>query len=121
MQNTSKFVQEFEAGQPIFIQGQPGNEMYVVVSGLVEISKGSDTSKTVVATLGRGEMFGEMALVASGSRMASATAIENQTRVVCIDQARFVYLVSQQPAFALSVMRMMAHRLAGKPLEATEV
>jgi CRP-like cAMP-binding protein len=57
-------------------------------------------------------MFGEMALVSEGRRFASARAVVPETRLVKVDQARFVYLVSQQPAFALSVIRMMAERLA---------
>ena len=53
-----------------------------------------------------------MALVSEGRRFASARALASGTRLVRVDQARFVYLVSQQPAFALSVIRMMAERLA---------
>jgi CRP-like cAMP-binding protein len=108
-----KFIQSFADGQVIFVEGDPGSEMFVVVSGNVDITKHDGTGAVSVASLGTGEMFGEMALVAEGKRMATATARGSDTQVVCIDQARFLYLVSHQPAFALSVMRMMAHRLAG--------
>jgi CRP-like cAMP-binding protein len=43
--------------------------------------------------------------------MATALALVDDTRLVAIDQARFVYIVSQQPAFALSIMRVMAQRI----------
>lgn len=115
-----KFIQKYEDGQAIFVEGEPGSEMFVVLSGRVEISKQGTGLANVIATLEAGEMFGEMALVAGGKRSASALAKGENTQVVRIDQARFVYLVSQQPAFALSVMRMMAHRLAGIPLEPNE-
>lgn len=115
-----KFIQKYEAGQAVFVEGEPGSEMFVVLSGQVQISKQGSGEAGVIATLEAGEMFGEMALVAGGKRSASAFAKGDNAQVVCIDQARFVYLVSQQPAFALSVMRMMAHRLAGVSLESIE-
>lgn len=113
MRVAEKFIQGFPAGEVIFPEGSEGNEMFVVLSGSVNILKQINEEDQVVATLDAGEMFGEMALLDSGTRMATARAGEQGARVVAIDQARFVYLVSQQPAFALSVMRVMAKRLAG--------
>jgi CRP/FNR family cyclic AMP-dependent transcriptional regulator len=51
-------------------------------------------------------------LVDSGTRMASAVALDDGTRLAVIDRARFIYLVSQQPAFSLTVMRVLSQRLA---------
>jgi CRP/FNR family cyclic AMP-dependent transcriptional regulator len=108
-----RFVQEFDAGESVFHEGDPGREMFVVLSGGVEIYRQTEGDRThTLAALGQGEMFGEMALVSEGRRFASARALASGTRLVRVDQARFVYLVSQQPAFALSVIRMMAERLA---------
>lgn len=119
--SAERFVQEFDAGETVFHEGDPGREMFVVLSGSVEIYRQTEGDKIhSLATLGQGEMFGEMALVAKGRRFASARALAPETRLVRVDQARFVYLVSQQPAFALSVIRMMAERLAkaGQPMNA---
>ena len=113
LNSAGKFIQNFNDGQAVFVEGDEGNEMFVVLSGEVVITKQDDAQSMPLAVLHEGEMFGEMALVASGIRSASAIAKGDRTKIVCIDQARFVYLVSQQPAFALSVMRMMAKRLAG--------
>jgi CRP/FNR family cyclic AMP-dependent transcriptional regulator len=112
-QVAEQFIKRYEDGQLIFAEGEAGHEMFVVMSGAVDIVKKGAGDDAVVASLGTGEMFGEIALVAGGKRSASAIARGQDTQVVLIDQARFVYLVSQQPAFALSVMRMMALRLAG--------
>jgi CRP/FNR family cyclic AMP-dependent transcriptional regulator len=106
-----KFVHQYRTGEVIFAQGTTGNHMYVVLSGHVEIRRKADGVEKVIATLGEGEIFGEMALVSSGIRMADAVAGTDGTSVVAIDQARFVYLVSQQPAFALSIMGVMARRI----------
>ena len=114
MQGAERFIRAYQPGEVIFREGDVGKEMFVVVSGNVEIYRArADGSIDVLASLGAGEMFGEMALVAEGRRFASARANADETRLVCIDQARFVYLVSQQPAFALSVIRMMSQRLSG--------
>jgi CRP-like cAMP-binding protein len=113
VQLAEQFSRHYEDGQVIFVEGELGHEMFVVISGTVDITKKDDGDATPVASLGAGEMFGEMALVAGGKRSATAIARGHDTHVVRIDQARFVYLVSQQPAFALSVMRVLALRLAG--------
>ena len=68
-------------------------------------------SKTVIVTLGKGEFFGEMAVIDGSSRSATAIAAAPHTRVMRINHARFVYLVSQQPAFALMIMDALSKRL----------
>ncbi|MFZ4537117.1 cyclic nucleotide-binding domain-containing protein [Propionivibrio sp.] len=116
MRFAEKFIQDFASGEAVFEEGVAGEEMFVVLSGTIEIVKQGASGPLPVATLTKGEMFGEMALVDSGVRSAGAIAGASGASVVRIDEARFVYLVSQQPAFGLSVMRIMARRLAAKPL-----
>lgn len=111
MNFSDKFIQQFDAGATVFAQGSAGNHMYVVLNGSVEIRREREDASSLLGVLGEGEIFGEMALVDSGIRMASAVAGAEGVRLVAIDQARFVYIVSQQPAFALSIMRVMAQRL----------
>lgn len=86
--------------------------MYVVLDGSIDILKNNDANEYRIATLGTGEIFGEMALIDSSSRMATAKVGTDGAKLMCIDQARFVYMVGQQPAFALAVMQTMARRLA---------
>lgn len=113
MEGVERFVQLYKAGEPIFCEGDIGKDMFVVLSGCVKIVRQlSGEGTQLLAELAEGEMFGEMALVAEGRRFATALAGDAGAQVVRIDQARFVYLVSQQPAFALSVIRTMAQRLA---------
>jgi CRP/FNR family transcriptional regulator, cyclic AMP receptor protein len=111
MQVEEKFIQTFQSGETIFAEGSSGSFMYVVVAGAVEIRRKKEGVERKVAELGPGEIFGELAVVDSEVRMATAIAIQDGTQLVAIDQARFVYLTSQQPAFALTVMRVMAERI----------
>ena len=106
-----KCINEFDVGEVIFEEGSTGRELFVVLGGEVEIAKVSGASKTVIVTLGKGEFFGEMAVIDGSSRSATAIAATPNTRVMRINHARFVYLVSQQPAFALMIMDALSKRL----------
>ena len=106
-----KCINEFDVGDVIFEEGSAGRELYVVLDGEVEIAKLNGQTKTVIVTLGKGEFFGEMAVIDGSSRSATAIAASPNTRVMRINHARFVYLVSQQPAFALMIMDALSRRL----------
>jgi CRP/FNR family transcriptional regulator, cyclic AMP receptor protein len=106
-----KCINEFDVDQVIFEEGSTGRELFVVLDGKVEIAKTAGGAKTVIVTLGKGEFFGEMAVIDGSARSATAIAAAPNTRVMRINHARFVYLVSQQPAFALMVMDALSKRL----------
>ena len=108
---SDKFLRTFGNGDVIFEEGSVGKHMYVVVSGSVRIVKKAGAEVAVVATLGKGELFGEMALVDSLPRSASAIAAGDGASVVEIDHAQFAYLVGQQPAFALIILKALSLRL----------
>src|SRR5258707_1135042 len=95
-----KCINEFDVNEVIFEEGSTGRELFVVLEGKIDIAKINGASKTVIVTLGKGEFFGEMAVIDGSSRSATAIAAAPNTRVMRINHARFVYLVSQQPAFA---------------------
>ena len=106
-----KCVHEFGVDDVIFAEGSTGRELFVVLDGEVEIVKLTGASKTSIIKLGKGEFFGEMAVIDGSSRSATAIASAPNTRVMRINHARFVYLVSQQPAFALMIMDALSKRL----------
>jgi CRP/FNR family transcriptional regulator, cyclic AMP receptor protein len=96
----------FAAGEVIFRQGDPASEMYVVESGEVEIR----LDGRLIDTLGSKTIFGEMALVDSAPRSATAKALTDVT-LVPVSEKQFLFLVAQTPHFALNVMRVLAGRL----------
>jgi CRP/FNR family cyclic AMP-dependent transcriptional regulator len=108
---SDKFLKSFGNGEVIFEEGSIGRHMYVVVSGRVDIRMKAGDGEAVVATLGKGDLFGEMALVDSLPRSASAIAAGEDTSAVEIDHAQFAYLVGQQPAFALIILKALSLRL----------
>jgi CRP/FNR family transcriptional regulator len=106
-----KCINEFGVDDVIFEEGSTGRELFVVLDGEVEIAKVNGGTRTTIVTLGKGEFFGEMAVIDGSARSATAIAAAPNTRVMKINHARFVYLVSQQPAFALMVMDALSKRL----------
>jgi len=106
-----KCINEYAASQVIFEEGSVGRELFVVLAGSVNIVKTAGGRTNVIATLGKGEFFGEMAVIDASPRSATAIAAADQTRVMRINHARFVFLVSQQPAFALMIMDALSKRL----------
>ena len=106
-----KCINEFNVGDVIFEEGSTGRDLYVVLDGNVEIAKVNGSQKIVIVTLGKGEFFGEMAVIDGSARSATAISAAPNTRVMRINHARFVYLVSQQPAFAMMIMDALSKRL----------
>ena len=96
----------FQAGHTIFVEGEMGFEMFVVLDGEVELQIGGK----VVETLGPGEPFGEMALIDQAPRVATAIA-KTDVRLLSIPEKRFLFMVSAMPHFSLQIMRVMADRL----------
>lgn len=106
-----KCINAFAVDDVIFEEGSTGRELFVVLEGEVEIAKIDGARKTSIIKLGKGEFFGEMAVIDGSARSATAIASAPNTKVMRINHARFVYLVSQQPAFALMVMDALSKRL----------
>jgi CRP-like cAMP-binding protein len=104
------YIREVPAGSVIFEEGAPGNEMFGVIEGEVEIR----TPRGAVFKLGPDDTFGEMSIVDRSPRSATALAITD-AKLAVIDQRRFLFLVHETPMFALQVMGNMAQRLRTNP------
>jgi CRP/FNR family cyclic AMP-dependent transcriptional regulator len=94
------------AGTKIFQAGDSGEHMFAVLDGAVEIS----INGKIVETVEGGGVFGEMALIEDQPRAASAV-VKSDASIVSIDRKRFMFLVQQNPFFALQLMTVMAQRL----------
>jgi CRP/FNR family transcriptional regulator, cyclic AMP receptor protein len=94
------------AGEAVFRRGDPGDVMFVVLDGLIEVSVDGRT----VESLEPGSLLGEMALVDEGPRSADAIATVDST-LGPVDQAWFLHMLKHSPKFGLHVMSVMAARL----------
>src|SRR6266567_3295459 len=108
---TSRLEEEsFEAGEPIFQQGDEGSSLFIIEEGEVEISYGSGRSKVVLASLFPGQYFGELSLFDGAPRSATATAMK-VSHVVRLDRDDLVEFVNKNPAAALRIIAEMGERL----------
>ena len=76
-------------GELIFQEGEMGDTAFVVLSGKVEISRSVDDKTIPIGVVNVGGMFGEMALIDYGERMASAHAVEGPVEVLIISRRVF--------------------------------
>jgi F420-non-reducing hydrogenase small subunit len=100
----------FEPGQPIYSQGDPGEAMYVILSGSVEISSGSGKDKYVLLRLYPGDFFGESEIITRQARTATATAI-TPTQAMPIDRGEFISRIQARPELALFILQALSVRL----------
>jgi CRP/FNR family transcriptional regulator, cyclic AMP receptor protein len=99
-------ILSLKAGEVIFREGDPAEELFVVKSGKIEIRLGN----RVLDTLPEFSIYGEMALIDHSPRSARAVAATDAT-IVPVGEKQFLFLVSRTPFFALNVMRVLADRL----------
>ena len=102
----AKNIEEFSAGDTIFREGEPGSVMYVVMAGEVDITVGGES----IETASPGDIIGEMALIDTMARSASALAV-TECRLAAVDEQEFINMVQENPFFSLHVLRVLAERL----------
>jgi glyoxylase-like metal-dependent hydrolase (beta-lactamase superfamily II) len=110
-------IRKFDESSIIFEEGAIGSEFYIILSGAVAIQRNFNGELREIALLRPGEFFGEMAVLDHQPRSATAVAVEPGTELMAVDTARFIYLVSQQPGFAMLVMEALSNRLRGTATE----
>lgn len=105
-----KGLREFEEGDVIFKEKDPGTSMFIIQTGEVEVSATKNNQKVVYAQLGKGAIFGEMALIDGNPRSATVTAMR-KTR--CIEMSRMLFQKNLEglPKWMSSFFQIMAERL----------
>ena len=111
---TRQHFAKYQRDELIFAEGSEGDEFFIVVTGRVGLSKRVDGRQELLHQIGPGELFGEIAVISSTPRSASAYALEPDTSVIAVDKARFLYLISQHPGFAVLVMETVSRWLRKK-------
>jgi NADH:ubiquinone reductase (H+-translocating) len=102
----------FEAGEVIVRQGDPGDLMYVMIDGEVEVvQQQAEGGERVVATLTQGAWFGEMALFNEEPRSATVRTMTN-VNVLSVDRRTFQTLVAHIAPLREAFERLMQHREA---------
>lgn len=111
----------YQANDVIFEENTPGEEMYIIANGEVQIQVdpaviGNTTGNSAhtIATLRRGQSFGEVSLVDEGLRSASARCSQADTHLVVIPREKLMLLCDTYPQLGYKLMRNLAADLAMK-------
>ncbi|AGC44422.1 cyclic nucleotide-binding domain-containing protein [Myxococcus stipitatus DSM 14675] len=106
-----RFGKEFSKGTELFREGEAGREMFVIQAGKVSISKRVRDVEKVLAVLGPGEFFGEMAIISNKPRNASAVVNED-ARLLVIDPKTFEAMIRGNAEIAVRMIKKLAERLS---------
>lgn len=98
--------QSFDLGEVLMREGEQGTCMFVILSGMVEVT----TDGQLLAIIEAGELLGEMALVDDGPRSATAVAVA-PTQTCRVERAQFDALMGGQAPLGRFLMRMLSGRL----------
>jgi CRP/FNR family transcriptional regulator, cyclic AMP receptor protein len=111
----------YQAGDIIFEENTPGDELYVIANGEISIhidpglvGKDASDGPHVIAVLRRGQSFGEVALVDQGLRSAGAQCSQQDTHLVVIPRDKLMLLCDTYPQLGYRLMRNLAADLAMK-------
>lgn len=97
-------------GQALFEEEDEGSSLYVILSGRVRVEKGFGDEMRIVAELGAGEIFGEIALLEGGPRSATVR-VTDDARLLELPRDSFVRCIRRSPEFALRILASLTHRL----------
>ena len=100
----------YQNGEIVFEEGSMGRDMYVIQDGEVEILKGTGESQFRLAVLGKGQIFGEMALFENLPRSATVR-VKGKARILTVDARAFLSKVSADPTLAFHILKEMSQRV----------
>lgn len=106
----SKFGREYAAGDVLFREGETGDVMFVIQSGEVAISKSVGGTDKILAKLGPGEFFGEMAILNGKPRTATARVV-TAAKVLVIEARTLEEMLARNAEIALRLIKKLAKRL----------
>jgi CRP-like cAMP-binding protein len=103
-------LRTYEKDDMIFAEGEPAEEIFVIMGGSVKITRVSGNGEILLEIIKTGDIFGEMALLEAKSRSASAVAHEKCDLMV-VNQANFDQMIKTQPQLITKLITVLAERI----------
>ena len=100
----------FKAGDSLFFQGDMGDALYIIVAGTADVLVDAPDGPMTVATMGKNDFVGDIAVLCDVPRTATVTA-KTELTTMRISKELFFQLVCQFPQIAIEIMRELARRL----------
>ena len=102
---------DFPRGHTVFAEGEPGDRLFIIISGKVKIGRRSpDGRENLLTIMGPSDMFGELSIFDPGPRTSSATTI-TEVRAVSMDRDALRAWIADRPEIAEQLLRVLARRL----------
>ena len=112
----SKLGRSYREGEILFLEGETGSTLFIIISGKVEVSKKDSSGRDItLARLGSGEILGEMSHFDSLPRSASARAIED-SKLLCLSPGNFSLIFQLHPKWTKVLIEGLCERI-GKSLD----
>lgn len=102
---------KFKSGAVIYREGDPSDYVYIIREGQVEVTRKTDDLPTVLATLGGGQIFGEMGVIRGHQRSTTTCAVGAVT-LVAISREKFLGAFDMENPIVLPILRMLCERLS---------
>jgi len=104
-------LRRLDAGETLFLKGDPGDALYAVRRGQIRIATGSASGRRLTFNLlGPGDVFGEVALLDGRSRTADAVAVE-PTELYTVLRRDFFSLLERRPGVAIRIIELLCERI----------
>lgn len=105
-----KYGHVAEASRAIFMEGEPGDTMYIIQKGRVKITKRIGTVDKILTVLQKGDFFGEMAIITKAPRTATATAVDT-CELLAFNREGFISMISKNSSIAMNIIEKLCLRL----------
>lgn len=106
----ARFGRKYSPGEVLFREGEPGDTMFVIQSGAARITKSVGGEDKLLAVLGPGEFLGELAILNSKPRTATATVVEPM-RCLLVEAKTLEAMVTKSAEISLRLIKKLASRL----------
>lgn len=103
-------IRVYQKGDAIIKEGETGREMFIIKSGVADVLKGEEGNQIHLATLERGDIFGEMAILENEPRSATVIARE-ETHLIVLNTGNFMLKIRKDPTFAFNIMQKLSSRI----------
>jgi CRP-like cAMP-binding protein len=111
-----KFGRSVDPGETVFEEGDSGDQMFIIQEGQVRVTKKIGGREHTYAVLGKGDFFGEMAIVTNTKRTATVKAATH-CKLLCFNREGFLSMINKNPKIALNIIDKLCRRLQNSNMQ----
>ncbi len=102
--------EEYEKNAMVFHQGDPGDKMYIIISGKIAILDESTGEEILIVELGENTVLGEMATITDSLRSAGSKAL-TPIRLLAIEKEKFQEIIREYPELSFEIFKELSRKI----------